>query len=37
MQYVMNVAAKVVTYVTAVGNVQWKTLANVTNVKWGGN
>jgi len=37
MQYVMNVAAKAVTYVTVDGNAQWKTLANATNVTWGGN
>jgi hypothetical protein len=37
MQYVMNVVAKVVMNVTVVGNAQWKTLANATNVLWGGN
>jgi len=37
MQYVMNVVAKVVMNVIAVGNAQWKTLANATNVLWGGN
>ncbi len=37
MQYVMNVVAKDVTYVTVDGNAQWKTLANATNVIWGGN
>jgi len=37
MQYVMNVAAKAVTYVMVDGNAQWKTLVNATNVTWGGN
>ena len=37
MQFVMNVVAKVVMYVMVVGNAQWKTLANATNVTWGGN
>ena len=37
MQDVMNVVAKVVTYVMAVGNVQWKTLAYAINVIWDGN
>jgi hypothetical protein len=37
MQYVMNVVAKDVIYVTVDGNVLWKTLANATNVTWGGN
>ena len=37
MQYVMNVVAKVVMYVMAVGNVQWQTLAYAINVIWDGN
>jgi len=37
MQYVMNVVAKAVMNVTVDGNAQWKTLANATNVTWGGN
>ena len=37
MQDVMNVVAKVVMYVMAVGNVQWKTLAYAINVTWDGN
>tara|TARA_Y100000356_G_scaffold97139_1_gene82507 strand:+ start:344 stop:457 length:114 start_codon:yes stop_codon:yes gene_type:complete len=37
MQYVMNVVAKDVMYVTVDGNAQWKTLADATNVLWGGN
>ena len=37
MQDVMNVVAKVVMYVMAVGNVQWKTLAFAINVTWDGN